>query len=513
MRRCRGYTLLTFVTLSLSLATCKARTTASQAKDSEGQPCQLKAERELTDVVAKAAQAGCNTNPEIMLYAAGCTSQGRNVIAEKDPHNKPRIIDFFQCPIEGEDQNSAAPDSPESLVFFAHPDEIIAGDKATGAVNYYKYRDGNLVHQGNSFTKGNPCLRCHPTGVLNMKEISSPWRNWLGSRTDDLAEERALVGIDSRGQQRKSFRAKPVEDVVRRFSSIIATAYKKGLRNGLPDLANETLKDLLKPALCTVDVNLVTVLDDDPDEDTSRLLRNIFLLSGGFGFPSPNFPKLPGAGDVKNFFAANNIEADKIVAVPIPGDGSGSRMGQLADDIHGQDRIINMGLLVAIRSIDPGNTIFSKRRCGLLKHIPATPMSELKTPDAITKKVKEAMSQVNDPDAQKFLTLLEQFKDATVQHFLGTMIEQQQALADACSKPDSAVHDTAQIYRLYRARLIPLLQENPPLKYFDKLSVVEHFPGAVNSPSSMFPEAQSIVDGKYAADEGLGLTDDCKLTF
>jgi hypothetical protein len=69
------------------------------------------------------------------------------------------------------------------------------------------------------------------------------------------------------------------------------------------------------------------------------------------------------------------------------------------------------------------------------------------------------------------------------------------------------------IYALYRARLIPYLQDKMPLKYGKKSRIIEHFPGSPNSPSSISGEAQKLVDGVYASQEGLGLTEECQLNM
>jgi hypothetical protein len=88
--------------------------------------------------------------------------------------------------------------------------------------------------------------------------------------------------------------------------------------------------------------------------------------------------------------------------------------------------------------------------------------------------------------------------------------ERTKAFVQECSKPGSAIRDISKAHRLVRAKLVPVLQEKP-LKYFDRIHVVEHFASRENSPTKMFAEYQEIIDGKYADEEGLGLNEKCEL--
>lgn len=487
----------------------------------EGKICQFEPQEGIEDAISAAATAGCNTDAEKMLLAAQCEPAGRNIIAEKTRDQGFRTIDSFKCP--SIDVNSPGQISPsmqlKGMVFFSHPDEMITEDPKTGALHFYKYEEGKLNFQGNSFTKGNPCLRCHTMGGLVMKELAFPWRNWLGNRFDDpTAEERAAV------HPKPLFAGPEVEQTVRMSDMQVSIAYKAGLRNGRKELEGETLKDLLKPLFCTVDVNLATHIEgitpsaqspageDAPQPAVHALFLSASLifdpqLAAPIGIQGNEFAGAPSNGDVKKYLASIGVPGSDIVAIPSPANASVMRLSMLSSSQEG-DPIFDPIVIMAARAIDFPNPVFSKKRCGLWQYIPATPMSQLKTPKAVSDKLNSALANVQDPVAKEFIKYLNM--DPFSPEFSQDLMQKMTKFISACFQEGGTLKDAAKVYRLIRARTIPLLQTTP-LKYFDKLSIVEHFPGNENSPSKMFPEYQAILDGKYAGDEGLALDEKCQL--
>jgi hypothetical protein len=523
-----GLWLLIFI----SLTACKSRVNGSKTKDAEGVPCQLQAEGSPDDIIAKAAAAGCNTDPAKMFAAANCKLKGRALVAEHD-NSKPRIIDAFQCG-DGNEDDEPNPFNPsgfrmQNTAFFAHPDEMLTGDGGPGGLNFYKYQDGNLIHQGNSFTKGNPCLRCHVMGGMVMKELLFPWRNWLGNTFSGLTpEETARVGVDAEGKPRPPLSGPGMETMVRGASMMVALQYAKGLKTGIPELKDQTLKDVFKPIVCTVDIELHTIMNQLQDQPLPPGGINPDKMLYATLFADPNAIirgpqqislELPGPDrqTVKQYLSANHIEPADFVSLPVAGFTSMTRLGMLAMPPPGQDSLeprIEVGTVFAAKLTDFPNPVFSKKRCSLLKYIPAIPMSEFSSAKDVTKKIKESMAGVNEAGPKEYLALLTKIEQAgdigSPENSAFLMAEKMTKLIAACSKPDSAMADMTKLMRLYRSRMIPILQEKP-LKYFEKISVVEHFPGSANSPSSVFPDFQAIIDGKYADDEGLALTEACQL--
>jgi hypothetical protein len=506
--------------LSFSLVACKAREPDSKAMNGVGQPCQFQPVEGVNDQITRAAKA----DPETMLLAANCKHLGRNMVAEKSRTQGFRTIDAFQCPpIEAgsDDGDLFSGDSMKNFVFFAHPNEMITSSQKDSAFHYYKIEDGRLNFKGNSFTKGNPCLKCHATGGLVMKELAFPWRHWLGNAFEEepTDEEKAVVGVDRQGQPRKIFAGPFVEQAVRVAGGLVAQAYKKGLLEGREELKNETLSDLLKPLFCTVDINIATHIDgmsftgndnsNSHPEVHAEFIGDSLIIDPinpiSISTDWDTLETFPSADAIREYLAKKGIPGD-IVAIPTPGEGSMARFRMLPFEEAGR-AIIDPSIVVAARLVDFPNPIFSKKRCGLWKHIPPTPISELATPKAIKDKLKSSFAGVNEAAAKEFLEYVDEKMDSTFNMNVMVRIGE---FVDACVAEGSALRNIDQLYRLVRARTIPLLQTTP-LKYFQKIEVVEHFPNNENSPSKVFPEYQAIIDGKFSADEGLALNEKCQL--
>ncbi|MGE0174602.1 MAG: hypothetical protein AB7T49_17540 [Oligoflexales bacterium] len=508
-----------FVLVSIG---CKGRGPNSKIKELAADGfCQLIGQDEIDDPIAKIASANCNTNVEKMLYDAGCSSDGRALIAENNFAHGARTIDVFNCSAEGSSPNLGRGGAPnaDNQIFFSHPDEMLTFSHKTHVINFYKYEEGNLHFKGNSFSPDNPCKKCHVMGGMVMKELSAPWVNWLNGRGgDDSPVDLTLLGTDSKGVQRKLFEPPLMEAAVRTAAFNVAEAYKKSVVSGSPTLPNQTLQDVLKPLFCTVEINLANTVMPEGGSEVDHLQFAItplyldFLSRSGMG-GTPTLAPSPGLEKVKAYFAAHNLSSKNYFAI-VPEEG-GTPLTFIQNYIMSMDisspPFLEERLFAAIRLIDYPNHIFSKRRCGLWKQVPATPMSSLKTAADITKAVTNAFASSSDADAKEFVRYIAK-SDPNLPpggHFriVGQKGEQ---LATACAQPGSAIQDIDKLYRLFRARLVPLLQEKP-LKYFDRIHVVEHFPGNENSPSKMFPEYQDIIDGKYADEEGLGLNEKCDL--
>ncbi|MGE4209844.1 MAG: hypothetical protein AB7F87_11780 [Oligoflexales bacterium] len=469
--------------------------------------CQLVGQTETTDPIAKVASSGCNMNVEKMFYDAGCKSFARTRIAEKTFATNARTIDIFTCP-----------PNPETKIFFSHPDELLVLTEDTKVINYYKYENGNLNFKGNSFSPNNPCRKCHVMGGMVMKELEMPWENWLDGNPDgpNQPTQLELLGKDLNGVQRRLFDKESMEIAVRGAAQAVAKSYKEGIRKGNQDLASLTLRDVLKPFLCTVEVNLVT--DQMPnltssDDHTPFGIANLYQAPSGVF--SGNIPRAPGPGIAKitEYYATHNISnGNYFTIVPKLGGTQKAYVTALSTAETAEDStLVDTAVSSAALHFDMQNPVFSKRRCGLLNLVPQTPMVEFKNARSSRDQLIEVFSASSEPDAKAFAKLVQEYSNLhDPMASIMKMVEQSKAIGEACSKPEAAIQDVDKVYRLYRSKLIPLLQKKP-LKYFDRINVVEHFPDIQNSPSKMFPEYQEIIDGKYAAEEGLGLNEKCEL--
>ncbi|MGE0174666.1 MAG: hypothetical protein AB7T49_17875 [Oligoflexales bacterium] len=523
------------ISLGLSLVvilSCKQRDASITNAEGDG-PCQLVDQNDFDDPVAKVASTACNKNIEKMFYDAGCISAGRSLVAEKDFGHQARKIDLFQCPFGGIDPNTPGAILPPggappgngplpSLVLFSHPNELLTLDPKRSYLNFYKLEESSLNFKGNSFSPNNECRKCHVMGGMVMKELTVPWRNWSSENplSGQPSSNLQHLGVDMNGEKLRAFDPAIMESLVRSSASMVAMARKRGLSEGNVLFSNETLRDVLKPLFCTVEINLLTQKagqgpgpeDFNPTDFTvSALYLDSLALQGMTG--DLRFAKTPPTEKIKEFFTANNIKSDNFFQV-VPGEGGTQAMTLMSYGVPmgPQDRaLIEMKLFAAGKSFDYPNPIFSKRRCDLWKYIPSTPMTELKTPEDITKQVVHSLTKAGTSDAKEFIKLINDApNDPNPEVITQEIGRRSAALIEECNKPGSALQDVSKIYRLYRAKLVPILQ-GKPLKYFDRIHVVEHFASRENSPSKMFPEYQEIIDGKYAADEGLGLNEKCEL--
>ncbi|MGE0174650.1 MAG: hypothetical protein AB7T49_17790 [Oligoflexales bacterium] len=491
--------------LFLTAVGCKSRRSTTQNLESSNS-CQFQGGESLDDAIARIARKSCNTNLDVMFQAASCVRVASTAVAEVDMKKSPRKIDLFQCP-----------DTPDDMILMSHPNELVVNNPSSGLLHFYKAENDNIVFQGNSLSPENPCRECHVSGNMIMKELFFPWRHWAGSNPTSAGDMEAL-GEASGGMPLQLLPPASMESFVRMSAEKVASGYKRGLREKIPELAQYTIQDLLKPIFCTTEINLLTDLDTSAGGSGSAV-RNA-TLAGIFVDPMIIDPDgaldgVPGPSrqEIEDYFRENNIEG-QLFTNAVPTLAAAVRItanALMRADAETGRAILQEGVVLSARYLDYPNPIFSKKRCGLIKYLPGDPIQNFTTAEAITEKMIEVLEKVDHQDVKEYVSFL---KEATTSTTTETFKKRLHAKVDdlrkKCIAPASVMHDVASLYRLYRARLIPLLQKSA-LKYFDKLNMIEHFPNNPNSPSKVFPEYQAIMDGKYADDEGLGLTTECKL--
>jgi hypothetical protein len=243
-----------------------------------------------------------------------------------------------------------------------------------------------------------------------MKELIAPWRNWLSSDPSQVTEspDVALLGTDRNGEKRRSFDPFNMENSVRGAASMVGIARKQALREGAPEVKDETLRDFLKPLFCTMEINLATQRPNpgiapagvNPMDLT---LAGLYLDTAALQGLSGGLVKGPTIEEVKAYASANNFDPD-IYLQAVPSDSGTQTMMLMAYvmPMGPQDvSFIEARLFYAAGAVDYPNPIFSKRRCGLWKSIPTTPMSELKTAKAITEAVVKGISSSGTPEANR----------------------------------------------------------------------------------------------------------------
>ncbi|MGE0173335.1 MAG: hypothetical protein AB7T49_11130 [Oligoflexales bacterium] len=490
--------------LNVSLLGCKAQRSAIRSADAAG--CSVNIPGENVDPIARAAQKSCNTNIEQMFYDAGCQTMGRTFVAEKDI-NKARLVDAFQC------SDPQGFNMDHNTVFFSHPNELLAFDQNSQVFNYYKLENGVYNFKGNSFSKDNPCLECHVNGGMIMKELVIPWPHW---GPDFATEENVHVyGQDILGNMREPIPPVDMEKFTRQSIEMVTKTYVRKIKNAEAPFANATLRDVLRPLFCDAEVTLEDGIELAPSGDGALIStknrmfmpdQRLIAEGNAFGISNDVLPELPGANEEEAFGKKKGLT--RVLGLIVT--KSASDLGYI--DALKADGMISEELILSSRMTDYTNPIHSIRRCSVLKHVPETKFTDLKTAQNVDKELLGKLASDSDPVVKEFVGYLsgniKNTKDTKTKFF-----DRVKKYLEKCNKPDSAIKDMEKLYALYRARLIPYLQDKVPLKYSKKSRIIEHFPKSVNSPSSISGEAQKLVDGIYASQEGLGLTEECQLNM
>jgi hypothetical protein len=341
-----------------------------------------------------------------------------------------------------------------------------------------------------------------------MKELPDPWPNWLGRAGADAATL-AVIGKDSAGNPRHAVTGPTMEAVVEESIETTAKAFVAKIKDP-EESANVSLKEVLKPIFCETGVTILGPTQENPFDFRHLIYlppAPIRDLAGDFLKPGQlnKMAKLPSGED---YAAQHNLEIPSAFG-PILSESKAKDV--FIRNLQIQD-VIDESLVVAASMVDFPNALYSKRRCGLLNRIPDISMNNLGSSKAVSDHLLDKMQDNDSVDVQEFVVNLKAAK-ANLPEVKEKFTKKLGIFLDKCRKEDSAVRQIDKLYALYRAKLIPYLQKAKPLKHFVKLPIIEHFPGKPNSPSAMFSEAQKIVDGVYAEQEGLGLTEECQLNL
>ncbi len=135
--------------------------------------------------------------------------------------------------------------------------EIISFDDSAGVFNYYEATGSGIEFFGSSkdLLKGSPdgktrrCAQCHTGGGLVMKELDTPWLHWEGHQNIPGTDELIAANKDLLGQKSDGI---DMEFVVRDGNTRWIAAKLTHLLTKEP----RSVKELLKPLFCTVEINI-----------------------------------------------------------------------------------------------------------------------------------------------------------------------------------------------------------------------------------------------------------------
>ncbi len=264
--------------------------------------------------------------------------------------------------------------------------EVIAFDKSAGVFNFYETDGNEITFFGNSNdmlkgASGNTrrCAACHNAGGLVMKELDTPWLHWEGHMDTpgaaDLVSAHADLGSKATGAE--------FEGVVKAGNRAWNTARVAAVRE------NASLKEILRPLFCTVEVNL----DNGSDFKSP--------IEGGAGgselsripFDSLLDPHLKGFGgisvDFADYDAAIMANSQRVQGVPnaidTVFDYAFIERAHIDNDYVDRlktDGIIDDEFIKDVLMVDFTRPIFSEDRCNLLDLAPVLTSADL-TPDKI----------------------------------------------------------------------------------------------------------------------------------
>jgi hypothetical protein len=255
--------------------------------------------------------------------------------------------------------------------------EIISFDDSAGVFNYYDATGDRIEFFGSSkdLLKGSPdgntrrCAQCHTGGGLIMKELDTPWIHWEGHLDHPGAKELVEANADLLG--RKNTGAE--------FEFVVKDGNQRWNQTRLTHLTtsqSRSVKELLRPLFCTVEINLDNGADFERPKDQIKDIPFDSLLD----------PQVMGQNQM--FGGIPIMTADYDAQITMNGQRIQNRAGQqvagkvdtifdytfversAADNdfvIKLRDaRIIDTNFIKDVLMVDFTRPIFSKDRCDLL---------------------------------------------------------------------------------------------------------------------------------------------------
>jgi hypothetical protein len=382
--------------------------------------------------------------------------------------------------------------------------EIIAWDRLNQVHTFYTAHRGPLgnadfAFSGTSFqmapmqvaargyAPSHPCLRCHPNGAMNMKELVNPWMNWTPQGRPQSKDEAGVRAMAKFGAERQLFPASDLEFAVRASATAVANERVRRVKAGPPDSLFDilstgakkelTLRDLLRPLFCETEINLAMNSRDMPlPTDINQALpilpalmasQDLVDIMGKGISVSTNAaawrkvfearrPRVPARSDL-----APGQVPERTMLMPMRAATDTAWVKALADG-----GILEENVAAAALMVDFQNSMFSAPRCGLAALVPDAGMDAFRTApgqvDAqkITQALKDAMTAAGTAPAKQLVENLGKSVDDMAERYL--------AYADRCkdknnAKRIAAPENAGDLYDLIesRNRLIAAAEKAP----------------------------------------------------
>jgi len=326
--------------------------------------------------------------------------------------------------------------------------EVMAFDESKGIYNYYTLEGGEWNYFGDSHDMlsgpgeggDKRCANCHTGGGLVMKELHTPWLHWEGHMdtpgAQTLVTNNPDLGTKSSGSTMESL----VKAGNRKWNTTrVAMLQETG-----------TVKDLLRPLFCTVEINVDNGADfESPPtgeaggSEMSRIPRD-FLLDpalGGFGSVTVEF------SDYQNLLTANNQRVADFSGRAMQNKDGETLVDTVFDFVFPERAeadmdyvnklkdagVIDEDFIKDVLMVDFTRPIFSSTRCDLLELAP-----DMDAADANPTSLREgfiANLEATSPSAGSikgvFLSHLQNTDDS------GDHSSRVSAFVDACKARDS----------------------------------------------------------------------------
>jgi hypothetical protein len=277
--------------------------------------------------------------------------------------------------------------------------EVIAFDSTKKLFNYYEVVDGEISHFGDStqyMTAAGDlarCQNCHPSGMLNMKELDAPWLHWEGDPTTPgasaLIDKHEDLGTKTDGIE--------LEGIVLSGNDAIMDVRAKTL------LATNDLEQVLRPLFCTMQINLESA-SSSPNSTPSSIPGSA-LVDSRIGFGSVTISKATYDATLKaakqmvvgnNGAQLKNKSGKGVVDTHFPFSfPSVSREDQSYIDKLIELKVIDEDFKQDVLSVDMTRPLFSDDRCALLESAPSLGKLTTSTGKAIKslpKKIREGFA-------------------------------------------------------------------------------------------------------------------------
>jgi len=251
--------------------------------------------------------------------------------------------------------------------------EIVAFDDKNGVFNFYKEIGGKMGFFGSSsdfalqgpggpnLTDERGCANCHPSGGINMKELTFPWPHWEGKFTSPGAAElvgsrQAVMGTVEDGPN--------LEEEIIEPGNQAWNARKLDLLRDGPSVAK-----LLEPLFCPVQVNIASPNSKSKIGPRFLFDNQLTALAGGataasITLTATHYDRIIGA-----------------IGQEVPGSDKADVVAPMAfiershEDMDFVDKLVAAGVIddgfrQDVLMVDFTRPVFSDDRCDLLQFAP-----------------------------------------------------------------------------------------------------------------------------------------------